>query len=145
MGTFNMKFLILTVAFMLVQLSQQAALGEMYEDGDVQSQEGTEFTVDDSGNSNPPPGGRPSGRNLEEGQEPQEDPSERNKEVQEEVEPQEDPSERNQEVQEEVEPQEDPSERNLNRKSNKNHHNHHWTSEIRMIKGSKQLYWNNLF
>merc|ERR1719414_1143508 len=80
-----MKFLILTVAFMLVQLSQQAALGEMYEDGDVQSQERTEFTVDDSGNSNPPPGGRPSGRNLEEGQEPQEDPSERNKEVQEEV------------------------------------------------------------
>merc|ERR1711950_54880 len=125
MGTFNMKFLILTVAFMLVQLSQQAALGEMYEDGDVQSQERTEFTVDDSGNSNPPPGGRPSGRNLEEGQEPQEDPSERNKEVQEEVEPQEDPSERNQEVQEEVEPQEDPSERNLNRKSNKNRHNHH--------------------
>merc|ERR1711884_501182 len=124
-STFNMKFLILTVAFMLVQLSQQAALGEMYEDGDVQSQERTEFTVDDSGNSNPPPGGRPSGRNLEEGQEPQEDPSERNKEVQEEVEPQEDPSERNQEVQEEVEPQEDPSERNLNRKSNKNHHNHH--------------------
>merc|ERR1712241_292090 len=105
MGTFNMKFLILTVAFMLVQLSQQAALGEMYEDGDVQSQERTEFTVDDSGNSNPPPGGRPSGRNLEEGQEPQEDPSERNQEVQEEVEPQEDPSERNQEVQEEVEPQ----------------------------------------
>merc|ERR1711944_159659 len=128
MGTFNMGFLILTVAFMLVQLSQQAALGEMYEDGDVQSQEGTEFTVDDSGNSNPPPGGRPSGRNLEEGQEPQEDPSERN-----------------QEVQEEVEPQEDPSQRNLNRKSNKNHHNHHLTSEIRMIKGSKQLYWNNLF
>merc|ERR1719328_911719 len=102
-----MKFLILTVAFMLVQLSQQAALGEMYEDGDVQSQERTEFTVDDSGNPNPSPGGGPSGRNLEEGQEPQEDPSERN-----------------QEVQEEVEPQEDPSQRNLNRKSNKNHHNH---------------------
>merc|ERR1719414_644816 len=89
-----MKFLILTVAFMLVQLSQQAALGEMYEDGDVQSQERTEFTVDDSGNPNPSPGGGPSGRNLEEGQEPQEDPSERNQEVQEEVEPQEDPSQR---------------------------------------------------
>merc|ERR1711944_369712 len=135
MGTFNMKFLILTVAFMLVQLSQQAALGEMYEDGDVQSQERTEFTVDDSGNSNPPPGGRPSGRNLEEGQEPQEDPSERNKEVQEEVEPQDGdvqsqerteftvddsgnsnpppggrPSGRN--LEEGQEPQEDPSERN---------------------------------
>merc|ERR1711944_382782 len=112
MGTFNMKFLILTVAFMLVQLSQQAALGEMYEDGDVQSQERTEFTVDDSGNPNPSPGGGPSGRNLEEGQEPQEDPSERNQEVQEEVEPQEDPSQRNQEVQAAVEPQEDPSQRN---------------------------------
>merc|ERR1712045_32251 len=126
-STFNMKFLILTVAFMLVQLSQQAALGEMYEDGDVQSQERTEFTVDDSGNPNPPPGGRPSGRNLEEGQEPQDDaevPSERNQEVQEGVEPPEVPSARNQEVQEDPN-QEDPSERNLNRKSNKNHHNHH--------------------
>merc|ERR1712020_266536 len=115
MGTFNMKFLILTVAFMLVQLSQQAALGEMYEDGDVQSQERTEFTVVDSGNPNPPPGGRPSVRNLEEGQEPQddaEDPSERNQEVQEGVEPPEVPSERNQEVQEGVEPPEVPSARN---------------------------------
>merc|ERR1711884_355687 len=114
-STFNMKFLILTVAFMLVQLSQQAALGEMYEDGDVQSQERTEFTVDDSGNPNPPPGGRPSGRNLEEGQEPQddaEDPSERNQEVQEGVEPPEVPSARNQEVQEGVEPPEVPSARN---------------------------------